>query len=350
VLGVGIYTGLASRGRALGRVAPRDLGDKVRPWQRHLERLVVEAGRWGVQVAVAAAVLFGAFLAYGLVPMLSRHLSFKPVLESYARFAKADEEIGKYRVEGHGTGFYSKRTLIEIPSQDRLLDFLRQPKRTFCLVSADDLAALDAAFKTAGVTYHVVDASSSRFLLLSNRLGEGQPDNNPLRRDVWMAPRPPEPVQIAGSNVPRYEWHGATPPWQWRIPLSTVFQDAIELVGADFPTTMRRPGKIPLTLYFRVNARPPGGFKIFAHFDAPNEPRLIGDHAPLDGAFPTAYWLPGEYIRDRYEVDVPLMTTPAGTYTVLIGFWPGGEGKRLHITAGNNDGADRTRLGTIEIR
>jgi hypothetical protein len=350
VMAGGIYLGLASRGRALGRVAPRDLGERARPWQRRLEALVVSAGRWGVQAAVAGAVLFAGFLAYDLVPSLSHHLSFKPVLESYARFAKEDEEIGKYRVEGHGTGFYSKRALVEIPSQDRLLDFLRQPKRTFCLVSADDLAALDAAFKLASVGYFVVDASSSRFLLLSNRLGDGQEDRNPLRRDVWMAPRPPEVVPVAGSGQPRYDWHGATPPWQWRIPVGTVFQDAIELVGADFPATMRRPGKIPLTLYFRVHARPPGGFKIFAHFDAPGEPRLIGDHPPLNGAFPTAYWLPGEYIRDQYDVDVPLMTTPAGTYTVLIGFWPGGEGKRLRITSGNNDGGDRTRLGTIEIR
>jgi hypothetical protein len=303
-----------------------------------------------VQAALAAAVLFAGFLSYGLVPTLSHHLSFKPVLESYARFAKDDEEIGKYRVEGHGTGFYSRRTLVEIPSQDRLVDFLRQPKRTFCLVSADDLAALDAAFKLGQVSYYVVDASSSRFLLLSNRLSEGQQDANPLRRDVWMAARPPEAVAVPGTNQVRYDWHGVTPPWQWRINVGTVFQDAIELVGADFPASMRRPGKIPLTLYFRVNARPPGGFKIFAHFDAPGEPRLIGDHAPLNGAFPTAYWLPGEYIRDTYDVDVPLMTTPAGTYTVLIGFWPGGEGKRLRITTGHNDGADRTRLGTIEIR
>jgi hypothetical protein len=292
VVGAGIYTGLATRGRALGRVAPRDLGEQARPWQRTLERLVVEAGRWGVQAAVVAALLFGAFFTYGIIPALSRHLSFKPVLESYARFAKADEEIGKYRVEGHGTGFYSARTLVEIPTQDRLVDFLRQPKRAFCLVSADDLAALDAAFKLGRVDYFVVDASSSRFLLLSNRLDPGQTDTNPLKRDVWLAPRPPE--LVAGSGAPaRYDWHGVTPPWQWRVPVGTVFGDAIELVGANFPESLRRPGKIPLELYFRVNARPPGGYKIFVHFDAPGEPRIIGDHAPLDGAFPTATGFPG---------------------------------------------------------
>ena len=39
------------------------------------------------------------------------------------------------------------------------------------------------------------------------------------------------------------------------------------------------------------------------------------------------------------------MTTPAGTYTVLMGFWPGGEGKRLKVTRGPNDGTDRVGWG-----
>jgi len=77
---------------------------------------------------------------------------------------------------------------------------------------------------------------------------------------------------------------------------------------------------------------------------------VIGDHDQVNHTFGTAYWLPGEYIRDHYDVDVPLMTTPAGSYTVLMGFWPGGEGKRLKVTRGSNDGSDRVRLGTIEIK
>jgi hypothetical protein len=349
LVGGGIYAGLAARGRALGRVAPRAIGGAA-PWRRKLDALAVEAGRWGVQAALVVALFFGGFLTFYVVPSLSHHLSFKPVLESYARFARPDEEIGKYRVEGHGTGFYSARTLVEIPSQERLVEFLRPGRRTFCLVSADDLAQLDAAFKSARVAYYVVDATSSRFLLLSNQLAAGQMDSNPLVRNVWMAPQPPTAVESPAPGKPRYDWHGASPPWQWRIPMATTFGDGIELCGADFPPTMRRPGKIPLDLYFRVHTRPPAGFKIFVHFDAPGEPRLIGDHAPLDGAFPTASWLPGEYIRDHYDVDVPLMTTPASVYTVLIGFWPGGEGKRIPITVGPNDGADRARLGTIEIK
>ncbi len=347
VVSLGLYTGLATRGRAIGKVAPRDLGTGARRWQRRLETLVVEVGRWGLQAAVIAAVLFGAFISHALLPMLSRHLSFKPVLESYARYAKGDEEIGKYRVEGHGTGFYSERELVDIPSQEQVVEFLRRPKRTFCLTASDELAALDASFKLAKLDYYVLDASSSRFLLLSNQLKSGEQDQNPLKKDVWMASTPPEVSTQPGSNETKVDWHGQAPPWTWRVSTSTTFENAVELVGADFPAELRRPGKILLTLYFRVFRRPPGGFKIFAHFDIPGEPRVIGDHTPI---FPTNYWLPGEYIRDTYEVDVPLMTTPAGTYTALIGFWPGGEGKRWRITAGRNDGDDRVRLGTVEIR
>jgi hypothetical protein len=342
LVALGTYTGLATRGRAIGKVAPRDLTG-ARAWQRRVEPLVIATGRWGLQVAVGCAVFFSFVVAQYLVPALSTHFSFKPVLESYSKFAKAGEKIGKYHVEGHGAGFYGREKMVDIPSQDQLVQFLRDGGRVFALVSTDDLAALDNAFKSAALNYVVVDASSSRFLLMSNRLGEGESDRNPLKENVWMAPTPP--------TTPSGEWKAnEKPPWTWRVPVAATFADSIELVGAEYPTSIRRPGKIPLDLTFRVKARPPGGFKIFVHFDGGAAPRLIGDHDPVGKAFPTAHWLPGEYVRDRFDVDVPLMTTPSGTYTLFVGFWPGGEGKRLKITAGPNDGSDRVRIGTLEIK
>ena len=355
----GIYTGLSTRGRALGRVALRDLGT-AGPWRRRIEKAVVEAGRYGIQVAVASAVLFAAVVGLYLVPTLSKHLSFKPLLETYSRFALHGERIGRYKVEAQGAGFYSHKEMSDLPTQDRLVEFLRASDRVFALVPTTEIGALDAALKTAKVAYVVVDGSSSRFLLLSNRLESGEKDDNPLKPDVWMAPQLPSlvpvasgeasPNQAAGEAAQMTEWPEQPAPWKWRISARAIFDDAIELVGADFPPDIRRPGKIHLVLYFRVHKKPKPGFRVFVHFDAPSEPRLLGDHPLLNGTFPTEYWLPGEYIRDSYDVDVPLMTTPAGKYTLLIGFWPGGEGKRLKITAGNNDGADRTQVGFIEIK
>lgn len=355
----GIYTGLATRGRALGRVALRDLGSNAGKWRRRIEKAVVEAGRYGIQAAVVVALLFSIFLGHYLVPTLSKHLSFKPLLETYTRFARHGEKIGRYKVEAQGAGFYSQRQMTELPSADRVANFLRDNERVFALVAASELAPLDAMFKSSNVPYVVVDGSSSRFLLLSNRLEGGEKDENPLKKDVWMAPQLPKLVSAEANPAgdgqgqaaqTKTEWPDQPAPWKWRIPMHTLFDDSIELVGADFPPTMRRPGTIPLTLYFRVHKKPKPGFRVFVHFDAPGEPRLLGDHALLNGTFPTDYWLPGEYIRDTYDVDVPLMTTPAGKYTLLLGFWPGGEGKRLKVTTGPNDGADRTQVGFIEIK
>jgi hypothetical protein len=342
LVGVGVYAGLAARGRALGKVAAANAG-AAGGWRSRVQAATLQAGRWGLPAALGIAMAFALFVSLYLVPKLSVHLSFKPVLESYSKFAKPGEKIGRYHVEGQGSGFYGSQRMIDVPTQDRLIAFLRDGNRVFALVSADDLAALDTAFHMNQVPYYVVDASSSRFLLISNRLAPGESDNNPLKANVWMAPTPPLP----GTD----RWQpNEKPPWTWRVPVAAVFGDSIELIGADFPPTVRRPGKIPLDLYFRVIARPPGTYKIFVHFDGPAAPRVIGDHDPVNHVFPTSQWLPGEYIRDHYEVDVPLMTTPAGTYTVLLGFWPGGEGKRLKITRGPNDGADRVRIGTIEIK
>jgi hypothetical protein len=334
VSAAGVAGGLGARARALGKVPGPD-----KPARGQLRRAAADlylfAGRMGLQLSIACAVVFAFYLAQGLVPRLSTHLSFKPVLESYTKFAHGGEKIGKYRIEGHGSTFYSKQTMVDLPSQDRVVAFLRDRERVFAMVPTEELAALDAAFKQAQVPYYVVDASSSRFLLITNQLAPGQRDENPLSTNVWTAP-PGDP--------------NAKPPWTWRVNMSVTFGDAVELIGADFPTSVRRPGKIPLDLYFRVKAKVPGSYKVFLHFDGPAAPRVIGDHDPLNHTFPTNFWLPGEYIRDRYETDVPLMTTPAGTYTVYMGFWPGGEGKRLKVTQGNHDGADRVRLGTIEIK
>jgi len=354
IFAAGIYTGLATRGRALGRVALRELGTAGR-WRRRVEKIVVEAGRYGIQIAVGSAVVFSLAVAHYLVPTLSKHLSFKPLLESYTKFARHGEKMGRYKVEAQGAGFYSHRAMTDLPTPDRVAGFLRSGERVFALVSTTDLAALDATLKSAGVVYYVVDGSSSRFLLLSNRLDSGEKDENPLKKDVWMAPQLPKVATVAPATpgalaVQKTEWPDQPAPWKWRVPVRTMFEDAIELVGADYPPSIRRPGTIPLTLYFRVHKKPKPGFRVFVHFDAPGEPRLLGDHALLNGTFPTDYWLPGEYIRDRYDVEVPLMTTPAGRYTLLIGFWPGGEGKRLKITAGHNDGGDRTQVGFIEIK
>jgi hypothetical protein len=314
-------------------------------------RLALWTGKHGVHLAIGLAAISALFVNQYVVPKLSAHLSFKPLFESFARVSGPADVFAKYRVEGHGAEFYGRGSMRDLRTQDELVSlFQNSAQRAFVIVKRDDLAALDAAFKGKQVDYVVADASSSRFLLLANALPMGRQDENPLRRNVWMAPQPPVVKNDADAGTTDFIWPEAKPPWSWPVTVDATFGGAIELVGADFPSSVRRPGKLPLTLYFRVNRRPPPGYKLFVHLDIPGQPRIIGDHELLDGAFPTSYWLPGEYIRDHHEIDVPLMTTQAGAYSLFVGFWPGGNGTRLPVTQGSNDGTDRVPLGTVHIR
>ena len=161
----------------------------------------------------------------------------------------------------------------------------------------------------------------STAVLAGPALAQSEPLKGAAAFGDWRADNPGVSRLIRPEDLPK---PGATPS------------------SAKFPQIVHRPSS--------VLPQVPAGFKIFVHVDGPASPRLIGDHDPVNKTFPTANWLPGEYIRDVYDIDVPLMTTPAGTYHLFFGFWPGGEAKRLKLTQGPNDGADRLSLGTIEIK
>jgi hypothetical protein len=222
-----------------------------------------------------------------------------------------------------------------LESRDALVSYLRRPARTFALVAAGELASVDESVKVAGGSYAVLDASS-RLLLLTSRLAPGEKDSNPLAKSVWT---PPGPSALA------------RPPWPApRVVASTVFGDAVELLGADFPATVRRPGSLSLALVFLVRARPPPGYAIFVHLEQPGESLINGDHEPVGGLFPTAHWLSGEYVRDEHTVELPLEVTGSPSYRLMVGLWPGGNQPRLPITAGASDGADRCPLGMVTVR
>jgi len=67
------------------------------------------------------------------------------------------------------------------------------------------------------------------------------------------------------------------------------------------------------------------------------------DHEPLNGAYPTSVWIPGELVRERYDVIVPPELEP-GTYTIWIGVWNPLTKKRLH-----SGDANKIKIGEITI-
>jgi hypothetical protein len=295
--------------------------------------VLVRRRRAGLVATVAVAAVFALVLTEGLVPALSQHLSPRKVIDAYRRAATAGQPLGRYRVPAEGASALRAAPGPSLGSLEELRRHLARPEPAFVVVAADELAPIDESLKLARQPYVVLDASSSRLLLLGNRLAPGEEDRNPLRSSVWMAERA-----------------GERPPWPApRVPQSIVFADAVELWGADFPTTVRRPGGFDLTLYFRVLKKPPAGLGIFVHLVHPGEPLVNGDHQPVNGTFPTAHWVPGEFVRDQFTVELPLAIVSSGTYQVDIGLWPGGNRPGVKVTSGG-EGRDHASLGTVVIK
>lgn len=273
---------------------------------------------------VALALLCAGWTAHRLVPRLSEHLSDRELVETFRRCRGPDERLYRYQVPARGMAYHRSEPLPELHGQQQLLQMLATRVRLFVLVPATVLPQIEHATRKARIPYHVVDDRSSRVLLISNRLSETCPhDRNPLRRLVLQ--HPPKPSRL----------------------LAASFEKMVQLIGFDLDRTARRGGSLAITLYFRVVRPPPPGFKVFVHFDGPGG-RIHGDHEPLEGQLPTQLWFPGDHLVDSHEIDLPLLTTAGGIYQVYIGFWNGP--RRLRVLEGPDDGDNRVRLGTLQIR
>lgn len=313
------------------RLRVRWIGGLLSFFARLLDRIGAGA-RWlagegnrRLWLATAAlGLVFAGWCTLYLTTELSYHMSNKALFETYHRCKKRGQRLAQYQVSGRGAAYYNKGQVDEIHGQDELFDRLRKKERAFVLIPAGQLGAIDRAARQQKLPYYVLDDRNSKYLIISNKLaGSCDQDLNPLRRLV-LSKRP----------KPQH-------------PMHANFENRVELIGYDLPDVVTRGGKFPIKLYFHVTGQVPAGYKIFLHFDQPAS-RFHGDHEPLDGKYPTQYWLPGDYIIDPHEVDIPLLTTPSGTYTIYMGFWIGS--KRLKVVDGPQDGHNRVRMGTLRVR
>ncbi|HEY2748555.1 MAG TPA: hypothetical protein VGL86_28225, partial [Polyangia bacterium] len=298
-------------------IAPRD----AKPEQRRAGRLILVGG------AVAASLAMALFTALWLVPQCSKHLSSK---ELYGKSKQLDPSapIGQYHFNAQGSSYYSGgKPPVTLGTVDDLFKFLARGEHVFVMAGAEELPSIDQHAKQHQATYYVVDDASARYIMLSNRLGPGERDLNPLR--LYVSDKPP----TIGH------------------PLAINFDNKVELVGWDAPVAISSHQEFKLRLYFKVNAPLPGSYKIFVHIDGSGT-RINGDHVPLDGKFPTNYWVVGSYITDEHLIkpsDNNTGTAPAGgVYQVYMGMYLGAE--RLKIVSGPSDGDNRARLGGITIR
>jgi len=131
-------------------------------------------------------------------------------------------------------------------------------------------------------------------------------------------------------------------------PLHARFGDTAELVGWDMATSQDAAGvgTLRITLHWKALRDGDRAYKVFVHlYDQEGE--RVGQHdgVPAAGAFPTAGWVAGEYLRDEHSVLLPAGLSAVRHGVIWVGLY-GEDGGRLPAFD-----ADGTPLGDhLEIR
>jgi hypothetical protein len=125
--------------------------------------------------------------------------------------------------------------------------------------------------------------------------------------------------------------------------------DKIVYLGMDVSADEIKPGQtVTLTHYWKVNAHPGEGWKVFTHVNGPNQQGFLNfDHRPVRGKYPAAEWKAGEIIRDEHPVRLP-ESWPHDKMTVYVGLWRGQD--RLKVKSGPQDGQNRVLAATLPIQ
>ena len=284
-------------------------------------------GRFRVLPILLGGAVVGAYAAQVFLPELSSHFSPREVYDTYNELAAPGEALAEYRVGGRAAAYYARGDVREVDSQAALLAALGESERVWAAFPAEELPAINRAFRGAhGRHLFVADARSARVVLATNRSVDGVEDQNFLARFVL-------------DEAPRVQH-----------PVGARFEDKIELIGYDLELPhdgyVGAGESFTITWYFRALAPVPGSYKAFVHVDGRGQ-RMNGDHDPVDGKYPVRLWDQGDVVVDVQELSVPANYRP-GSYTFFVGFYSGNG--RLSVVEGPKDDADRVSAGVLTVR
>jgi len=262
------------------------------------------AARIGALATAAVTVVFAAFWSYGWLPALSTNLSSKTMFETVRELAKPGDQLVIMGDLGGAPHDYLPTMKPETaPGRPQIVAALQRPNRVFAIVpESNELCSL--FHEMGGKPYYVIDDRNVHSYLMSNKL-DGTTDKNPLRTMMLRT----EPPHIAHRPKGRVVW-----------------DNKIELLGWDIPSTVSRGSRFDVTMYYKILAPPGGAYTTLFHFDAPYGRAFNGDHVPLDNKCATSTWQAGDYVVDTYEVTAGYTTTPKGPVDVWTGFFTGSTG------------------------
>ncbi|MDP3277430.1 MAG: sulfatase-like hydrolase/transferase [Deltaproteobacteria bacterium] len=116
--------------------------------------------------------------------------------------------------------------------------------------------------------------------------------------------------------------------------------DVVRVAGWDGPDTVRAGESMTLVVHFEVLKRIEASWDMFAHLTGSRMARNL-DHEVIEGVYPMARWQPGQWLRDRWTVNLPADLAP-GEYTFSLGFYRANE--RMLVTPESATDATRRAL------
>ncbi|MBH23550.1 MAG: hypothetical protein CMH57_03605 [Myxococcales bacterium] len=324
-------------------------------------RLLEVPSRFALLFAVLA-LAFTVLMGFHWVPKLSNHLTLKGLIDTYQeRDPGGEQPLYTYQMGTPNTSYYLSGyepiTLTKLKSQ------FKDESRFFMIFPRDRLGSLNYEIRRSGKprrNVHVIDDSSSRFLLASNILGEGETEMSPIAHAIVDGKPKPAISTIFkdAKGVRQY------PQFDGRVQMIGVevyHTDEVDRWGNPTPEAQARlqallkEGKLPsfrlgevmvMRYYFKVLKRVSSSYQIFLHVDYPGN-RINGDHHPVDGTFTTNHWIPGDYVVDTQRLLVDHGSN-VGRYTMYMGFFLGS--RRMKVTPRSaHDGQNRVNLGQVEI-
>jgi hypothetical protein len=113
-----------------------------------------------------------------------------------------------------------------------------------------------------------------------------------------------------------------------------LFGGMIVLQGYRVDSPAPKAGqRLRLTLVWRAERSVPTDFTVFTHLVDANQNQTAGrDSMPLDGQYPTSYWLPGEQVIDVYDLAIP-PDAASGPHHLAVGLYDAKSLQRLDAMA-----------------
>ena len=284
--------------------------------------------------SLLVGLLFGVTTAFmlvvnfQLVKPLTIYFSQEMLYHAYIANATAGEPVCEYHSwERRSVSYYFHNRTTYIPSHKantkQITRFFKRPGTLYCMVDKTSFDTLKRKVRDqTGRDLKVVDSS------------------HPFT-DLVATTEPGEVIQKTASFLLD------TPPTPQR-PLKAIFGNRIELLGCDQNATRLKRGEtLALTCYYRCLKPMEEDYMIFIHGETEEAGgRMIGDHYPADGLFPTNKWQEGQMVKDTWSRVVP--TSAQGEMLNLYaGFFVGAT--RLEVSGPVKAPDNRVLVGQVAL-